>query len=760
MAALAGALRGDLDLNSSQFDKGMTKAAGQVNKLDQAFGALGNKGIAKANSQMTGFLTSLRGGAQLAVAFGIGAFIKDSIEGAKATEDMQRKLETAFGGMAGNVEEWASTTSDALGQVDDNLKESALSLGVVFTAAAKTQGQAAQLSEQFATLAVDLARFKGIKPEEAAEALQKGLQGATRGLKQFGVSITDQQVAQRAVQMGLASTTDHVSEQAKVLARANLIWEQTSKLQGYAAKNMNSATAQGEKFKKVIDDLSDAFGALLLPALTATLGVINSIVQAWNNGFGEIGNQLGLFAARVKFGNEAVDAALASIEKEKAANAAAAAALKAHGGALEDLSDAAKVATESNSAYINSAKSLEHQVTQLGGGLGDYRDALYDINQTSAQLTVEITKQIKELQSQEVQTEGTARAVQILQGALKRIPAATKQATEGLEQITAAQLAMQEANDDASHNQSQQRIKDFQQSSGHSGVINDTQSRMLKIEADLAQERLDNAAKEKELIAANIAAQFKKNYDEATSLAKQLADQQEYSALVEKTTASQILAQQDLEATMAGARGAVGGALSDLRAGLFAGGAGFDFKEWAATFVTNLGNALTQTSLDGLTDWISDLLGFSGKKTQEVQTINASTLNVSGGLGDGKGSGGAVGGLLGKGIDWAAGLFGAKPAAAAPQTTGGGIGGLFASALGAFTGPHEMGGFIPPGKWGTAGEAGTEPVFGGRTGATVIPHGAMGGNSTVINIVTENRDSFRSSERQTAREVRRTIGAN
>lgn len=54
-------------------------------------------------------------------------------------------------------------------------------------------------------------------------------------------------------------------------------------------------------------------------------------------------------------------------------------------------------------------------------------------------------------------------------------------------------------------------------------------------------------------------------------------------------------------------------------------------------------------------------------------------------------------------------------------TSGGGGGGGFLSSL--FSGFFAEGGFIPPGRWGIAGERGPEPVFGGRTGATVRPSG-------------------------------------
>lgn len=49
----------------------------------------------------------------------------------------------------------------------------------------------------------------------------------------------------------------------------------------------------------------------------------------------------------------------------------------------------------------------------------------------------------------------------------------------------------------------------------------------------------------------------------------------------------------------------------------------------------------------------------------------------------------------------------------------GGIGSWFSSM---FSGWFADGGYIAPGKWGMAGERGPEPVFGGRSGATVRPY--------------------------------------
>lgn len=55
-----------------------------------------------------------------------------------------------------------------------------------------------------------------------------------------------------------------------------------------------------------------------------------------------------------------------------------------------------------------------------------------------------------------------------------------------------------------------------------------------------------------------------------------------------------------------------------------------------------------------------------------------------------------------------------------------------------FSGFFADGGFIEPGKWGFTGEEGIEAVYGGRSGATVVPNDKMGGsNSYVFNVGTD-----------------------
>jgi hypothetical protein len=86
------------------------------------------------------------------------------------------------------------------------------------------------------------------------------------------------------------------------------------------------------------------------------------------------------------------------------------------------------------------------------------------------------------------------------------------------------------------------------------------------------------------------------------------------------------------------------------------------------------------------------------------------------------GSGGGWGGLL-----KAVGIGAAGGAA-------GGVGGAGSGGAGAGLGALKFfakGGYLGPGQWGVAGENGPEPIYGGRTGMTVIPNKTAAPNVTI-----------------------------
>lgn len=76
-----------------------------------------------------------------------------------------------------------------------------------------------------------------------------------------------------------------------------------------------------------------------------------------------------------------------------------------------------------------------------------------------------------------------------------------------------------------------------------------------------------------------------------------------------------------------------------------------------------------------------------------------------------------------------------------------------------FSGFFADGGVVPPGRWGWAGENGPEPVYGGMSGATVMPAGGAPVN-VQFNITTPNPGSFNAARGQILADYSRALATS
>lgn len=159
-------------------------------------------------------------------------------------------------------------------------------------------------------------------------------------------------------------------------------------------------------------------------------------------------------------------------------------------------------------------------------------------------------------------------------------------------------------------------------------------------------------------------------------------------------------------------------------------------KELGLTFTSAFEDAIVEGK--GLREVLAgleqDIIRIITRKLVTEPLADGLTSLIKGALGD-------LGGLFGGG--------GGK--------AGAGIGGFLGSLFGGF---FADGGYLPPGKWGIAGERGPEPIFGGRTGLSVQP---AGGSSMTFNFAISGpvtRDTQAQIAAQAARAVERANRRN
>ncbi|WP_158013905.1 phage tail tape measure protein [Sphingomonas sanxanigenens] len=270
-----GGLRISLSLDSSSFLGGLVQAqrsiAAFAGRVEAQFARL-NDSINRISTRMT-----------VAITLPATLTARAAVNAASNAAEMQSAFEYTFGKMAGDVEAWAVRTGDAIGRATEEMQAGALAFQQMFRVAAPTEEAAAGLSKQFALLAQDLSSFYNVSGDVALTKLRSALQGESEPIRDFGVFLTEAAVAEEAVRMGAAKTTKEVSEQAKILARANIILRDTVTAQGDATRTSGSYANQVRALQSQFAELGVKIGKILLPIAEKLVGLMTRLVTWFTN---------------------------------------------------------------------------------------------------------------------------------------------------------------------------------------------------------------------------------------------------------------------------------------------------------------------------------------------------------------------------------------------------------------------------------------------------------------------------------------------
>lgn len=196
---------------------------------------------------------------------GAGDFMKQSAEDASNLSETLSKSKVIFGEHADKVERWGESMDTAAGLSKRAALEAAASFGNLFVGLDMGQPKAAQMSEALVQLAGDLASFNNIDPTEALAKLQSGLAGEAEPLRQLGVFLSDAKVKAKAMEMGLGDAHGELTEGEKVLARYQLILDETKTAQGDFARTADGAANSQRTLNAEMENARAELGEKLLP---------------------------------------------------------------------------------------------------------------------------------------------------------------------------------------------------------------------------------------------------------------------------------------------------------------------------------------------------------------------------------------------------------------------------------------------------------------------------------------------------------------
>lgn len=283
---------------------GKDDASGAINKVNQSLDNLG-KSAKKNQSSVKDFFKELSpvnfsaGAATLAGA-ALAMIGKKALDAASQLETLNRRAQSVYGTAFPSMSAEAERLGAALGRSGDDV----LGLATDFASMEKSVGLSStaiqSMSTNLAHLTVDIASAKGISEAEVFGALQQGLNGSTRGLKNLQISMEDNALAAYAASKGWKGNINDMSEARQMAIRYNYILDHTKDLQGDATKSAASFSNQLQRLQGAWNDVLQAVGK---PALGIAAGVLSLIagaaklvadsVNAAANAFGRLNSAMG-----------------------------------------------------------------------------------------------------------------------------------------------------------------------------------------------------------------------------------------------------------------------------------------------------------------------------------------------------------------------------------------------------------------------------------------------------------------------------------
>lgn len=258
-----------LSTNDDQLKQGLSAGEKSVSGWGSAVnGLLMGAGMAAFNM--------IAGAAQQAV-----GYLGDSIGAASDMGETLSKTSVLFGEGADAVVAFSQTAATAFGQSQQQALNAASTFATFGKAAGLAGTDLVDFSTGFVGLASDLASFNNTSPEQAIDAIGAALRGESEPLRAYGVLLDDASMRQKALELGIISTTkEALTPQQKVLAAQALIYEQTSAAQGDFARTSEGLANQQRIAEAQMANLQATIGEALLPVVLAMTSLFNELAQA------------------------------------------------------------------------------------------------------------------------------------------------------------------------------------------------------------------------------------------------------------------------------------------------------------------------------------------------------------------------------------------------------------------------------------------------------------------------------------------------
>jgi hypothetical protein len=190
------------------------------------------------------------------------------------------KVGVIFAENAADIEAWAGTAAERLGQSKQQALDAASTFAIFGKSAGKTGTDLSGFAMEMTELATDLASFHNTSPQEAIEALGATFRGEMEPIRKYGIVLDDMSLRQIAVSENITSNIkEALTPQQKILAAHAAIMRKTNLEQGDFAKTSESLSNKQKILSAEFANFQVELGQKLAPAFEKIVDLAGDMLE-------------------------------------------------------------------------------------------------------------------------------------------------------------------------------------------------------------------------------------------------------------------------------------------------------------------------------------------------------------------------------------------------------------------------------------------------------------------------------------------------
>lgn len=216
-------------------------------------------------------------------AAGFGYAIKGAITAASDLEEATGKFNVVFSGVARDVSKDVDILKTSYAMSTREAKQNLAAMQDLLVPMGMNKDAAATMSSNIVKLAADLGSFNNVKTSDVMRDLQAALTGSGETMKKYGVVLTQTNVQQKALSMGLASNIKELTAADKAQAAYAIITAGSTAAIGDMARTSSSYANQQKAIRAKFEDFAASAGKTFIPIAKTIVGALSSVMKLFNS---------------------------------------------------------------------------------------------------------------------------------------------------------------------------------------------------------------------------------------------------------------------------------------------------------------------------------------------------------------------------------------------------------------------------------------------------------------------------------------------